>query len=177
MHRGTKTKYKKKQMALDIIFDQRRKRTIVVAIVTLTLLVVCIILSNWMHTRSRARKREKTCIEHREEMARQLIRSAQQAITSGTEASRKQSFLVTAAIRYQHAISMLSAAQNMDPENTSGIDIASLYQDCLRRRNEVLTRISRLSGGKFQTKQHKPQIPARYNNTQLVRTPPGPGRI
>jgi len=160
------------------IFDRRRVTTIAAAVASLAILVTFGVLSNWMQRRRRSRTRESTCVEQRRDVATRLIRSAQNAIASGAQAARKQTLLVTAAVHFQHALSALSAAQSVDPENASGIDIASMYQDCRARRDDVLRRISRLSGNKFRTTGASGANDTNDSRTGAPVAPrPAPGRV
>jgi len=158
------------------LFDGRRVATVAAAISALAGLSAFVVLSNGMHRRRYAHKREKSCVEQRHAIAFDLVRSAQRAIASGSEASRKQTTLVTAAVHYQHALSALSAAQSIDPDNHAGIDVNSMYQDCRTRRDDVMRRIARLSGGKFQTKA-PPNRQPRAGDGNDVRVPAAPGRL
>jgi len=163
-----------------MFLDRRRAATVAAAVVSLAVLSAFAVLSNWMHRRRRSRTRESTCVEQRRDAATRLIRSAQNAIVSGAQAARKQTLLVTAAVHFQHALSALSAAQSMDPENASGIDIAAMYQDCRARRDDVLRRITRMSGGKFQTSGRGGNAgvaPAPAPRPQARSAPPPPGRV
>lgn len=161
-------------MLAETLFDRRRLATAATAIAALVVLSAFVVLSNWMHRRRRTRTCERSCVEQRHDAAFNLVRSAQRAIASGAEASHKQPLLVTAAVHYQHALSALSAAQSIDPDNTTGIDVASMYQDCRTRRDDVLRRITRLSGGKFKA---KVQIPQQKRTDNDTRVPPAPGRM
>jgi hypothetical protein len=134
--------------------ERNRIPTLISMVVSLIILGIFIVLSNLIAKKSKNKIQETKCEELRRMAMMRMIESANKAGNEGDESAKKGTGVITAGLHYQHAMSVISCCQALSlGDSPSGINLVQLHQHYKSKRDNVLQRIARMSGGKFKVKQ------------------------